>query len=105
MIDGGEGAAPEGAAPDVVGPEESQWGFAEGDEIALTAGDGGSDARRIVIDEPHLAEIVAPGSRIVLGDGTAALEAQVMRDGMLVGFVPRRSSSTHSIPPVKCGMK
>jgi serine/threonine protein kinase len=33
VIDGGEGAAPEGAAPDVVGPEESQWGFAEGETI------------------------------------------------------------------------
>ncbi|GIF62505.1 hypothetical protein Ais01nite_05400 [Asanoa ishikariensis] len=35
--------------------------------------------------------VVLPGDREALWDtdGTAGLEAQVMRDGMLVGFVPR----------------
>ncbi len=35
--------------------------------------------------------VVLPGEREALWDtdGTAGLEAQVMRDGMLVGFVPR----------------
>src|ERR1044072_3121256 len=39
--------------------------------------------------------VVLPGDREALWDtdGTAGLEAQVMRDGMLVGFVPRIQGS------------
>lgn len=41
--------------------------------------------------------IMLPGGRAAVWDtdGTAGLEAQVMRDGMLVGFVPTLPGSEH----------
>ena len=45
--------------------------------------------------------VVLPGEREALWDtdGTAGLEAQVMRDGMLVGFVPRSRAPRTSPRP------
>lgn len=53
--------------------------FAEGEELDLVAGEGPSDVGRIVVDEPHLAEVVAPGANVVLGDGTVSLEVLDVR--------------------------
>jgi hypothetical protein len=41
--------------------------------------------------------VALPGGRQAIWDtdGTAGLEAQVMRDGMLVGFVPKIEDSEH----------
>jgi pyruvate kinase len=48
--------------------------LAEGDELDLVTETGTSDGSRIVIDASQLAQIVAPGDTVVLGDGTVSLE-------------------------------
>jgi pyruvate kinase len=53
----------------------------EGDEVVLVTGHGPSNAGRIVVDEPRLAEVVHPGDTIVLGDGTVTLVALAVDDG------------------------
>jgi pyruvate kinase len=54
--------------------------LAEGDEVVLVPGNGGSDARRIVIDEQRLLDAVNPGDTIVLGDGTVTLTVREVDD-------------------------
>ncbi|HEX6422276.1 MAG TPA: pyruvate kinase [Acidimicrobiales bacterium] len=106
-----------GVLADLPGPKVRMGAFpeggvflAEGDEVDLVAGDGGSDERHIVVDEPDLADVVAPGSRIVLGDGTAALEvvavdgpvvrARVESGGRLQGRPGAHLPSDRWAPPV-----
>jgi pyruvate kinase len=71
-----------GILVDLPGPKVRAGEFPEGgvylgigDRLVLEAGDGTSDADRIVVDEPHLTRVVKPGDTIVLGDGVVTLEA------------------------------
>jgi pyruvate kinase len=77
-----------GVLADLPGPKVRTGAFpeggaflAEGDEVTLSAGEGPSDSRHIQVDEPRLAEVVAPGETIVLGDGTVTLEVVSVQDG------------------------
>ncbi|MGH9209736.1 MAG: pyruvate kinase [Acidimicrobiales bacterium] len=54
--------------------------LAEGDQVVLVSDEGPSDARRIVIDEPRLLDVVNVGDTIVLGDGTVTLSAVEVDD-------------------------
>jgi pyruvate kinase len=54
--------------------------LAEGDEVALVAGDGGSTAERIEVEYPAFADDLRIGDAITLGDGLISLRA-VGRDG------------------------
>jgi pyruvate kinase len=84
--------------------------LAEGDEVTLAAGEGPSDSRHIQVDESRLAEVVAPGETIVLGDGTVALDvvaveggevrATVSSGGRLQGRPGAHLPSDRWLPPV-----
>ena len=70
-----------GVLADLPGPKVRAGPFpeggaflAEGEEVTLLTGAGGSDGKRIAVDEAHLVDIVRPGDTIVLGDGTVTLE-------------------------------
>ena len=69
-----------GVLADLPGPKVRTGPFpeggaflAEGDEVALVAGEHESDSTRVCVDEPRLVDIVEPGATIVLGDGTVTL--------------------------------
>lgn len=106
-----------GVLADLPGPKVRTGAFpdggaflAEGDEVTLTAGEGTSDNRLIVVDEERLTDIVAPGATIVLGDGTVALEvtavegavvrARVESGGRLQGRPGAHLPSDRWLPPV-----
>jgi pyruvate kinase len=73
-------------------------------------GDQASTGERIVIDESHLLEIVAPGDPVVLGDGTVTLEVTgiegdsvrsvVRSGGRLQGRPGAHLPSDRWLPPV-----
>lgn len=59
--------------------------------VADALRDRGTDADLARVDVHQFGvDVKLPGGRVATwdSDGTAALEAQVMRDGVLVGFVP-----------------
>ena len=69
-----------GIVADLPGPKVRTGEFpeggaflAEGDEVVLVAGKEPSDAKRIVVDEARLVDVVRPGDTLVLGDGTVTL--------------------------------
>ncbi|MGH9231857.1 MAG: pyruvate kinase [Acidimicrobiales bacterium] len=79
-----------GVLADLPGPKVRTGAFpaggaflAEGDEVTLAAGDGPSDSPHIQVDEPRLADVVAPGETIVLGDGTVALDVVAVEGGLV----------------------
>jgi pyruvate kinase len=84
--------------------------LAEGDQLSLVAGHGPSEAARIVVDEPHLCEVVRPGDTIVIGDGVVTLaatgvdattvRAEVLSGGRLQGRPGVHLPSDHWQPPV-----
>jgi hypothetical protein len=63
--------------------------------VADALRDRGVDAHLLRADGQYGVRITLPGGREAEWDtdGTAGLEAQVMRDGMLVGFVPQIDGS------------
>ena len=106
-----------GVLADLPGPKVRTGAFseggaflAEGDEVTLAAGEGPSDSRHIQVDESRLAEVVAPGETIVLGDGTVALDvvaveggevrATVSSGGRLQGRPGAHLPSDRWLPPV-----
>jgi pyruvate kinase len=106
-----------GVLADLPGPKVRTGTFpdggaflAEGDEVTLSAGEGPSDNRHIVVDEERLTDIVSPGATIVLGDGTVALEivevdgpvvrALVRSGGRLQGRPGAHLPSDRWLPPV-----
>jgi pyruvate kinase len=108
-----------GVLADLPGPKVRTGTFpeggailAEGDEVTLVAGDGdeASTGERVVIDESHLLEIVAPGDPVVLGDGTVTLEVAgiegdsvrsvVRSGGRLQGRPGAHLPSDRWLPPV-----
>ncbi|HEX6418108.1 MAG TPA: pyruvate kinase [Acidimicrobiales bacterium] len=106
-----------GVLADLPGPKVRTGAFpeggaflAEGDEVTFRAGDGPSDSGRITVGEPRLDEIVAPGARIVLGDGVVTLEvlavdgpsvrARVRTGGRLQGRPGAHLPSDRWTPPV-----
>ncbi|HET6773975.1 MAG TPA: pyruvate kinase [Acidimicrobiales bacterium] len=79
-----------GVLADLPGPKVRTGAFpaggaflAEGDEVTLAAGEGPSDSPHIQVDEPRLADVVAPGETIVLGDGTVALDVVAVEGGVV----------------------
>ena len=79
-----------GVLADLPGPKVRTGAFpeggaflSEGEEVALSAGEGTSDSRHIVVDEERLSEIVVPGATIVLGDGTVTLAVTAVADGVV----------------------
>ena len=54
--------------------------LAEGEHVALVAGDTGSTAERIEVEYPDIADDLRPGDLVTLGDGLISLEA-LARDG------------------------
>ncbi|HEX6167489.1 MAG TPA: pyruvate kinase [Acidimicrobiales bacterium] len=79
-----------GVLADLPGPKVRTGAFpeggaflAEGDEVVLVAGGGPSDSGHIQVDEPRLADVVAPGETIVLGDGTVALDVVAVESGLV----------------------
>ncbi|HET6952237.1 MAG TPA: pyruvate kinase [Acidimicrobiales bacterium] len=106
-----------GVLADLPGPKVRTGPFpaggaflAEGQEVTLVAGDEPSDSGRIAVDEAALAEIVAAGDDVVLGDGTVTLEvtavdggrvrAAVRSGGRLQGRPGAHLSSDRWLPPV-----
>ena len=108
-----------GVLADLPGPKVRTGTFpeggavlAEGTEVTLVAGDGdqASTGERIVIEESHLLEIVAPGDPVVLGDGTVTLEVAgiegdsvrsvVRSGGRLQGRPGAHLPSDRWLPPV-----
>jgi pyruvate kinase len=106
-----------GVLADLPGPKVRTGAFpdggaflAEGDEVSLSPGDGPSDHSHIHVDEEHLVDVVAPGSTVVLGDGTVALEvvavegdrvrARVCSGGRLQGRPGAHLPSDRWLPPV-----
>jgi pyruvate kinase len=83
-----------GVLADLPGPKVRTGAFpaggaflAEGDEVTLAAGEGPSGSRQIQVDEPGLADVVAPGETIVLGDGTVALDVVAVEAGLVRAIV------------------
>jgi pyruvate kinase len=79
-----------GVLADLPGPKVRTGAFpaggaflAEGDEVTLAAGEGPSDTPHIQVGEPRLADVVAPGETIVLGDGTVALDVVAVEGGLV----------------------
>jgi pyruvate kinase len=69
-----------GVLADLPGPKVRAGRFPEagavlleGHPVALVPGDGDSTAQRITVDYPTLLDDVAPGDRVVLGDGALSL--------------------------------
>ncbi len=106
-----------GVLADLPGPKVRTGAFpeggaflAEGDEITLSPGDAPSSTAHIHVDEDRLTEVVAPGSVIVLGDGTVALDvlvvergrvrARVASGGRLQGRPGAHLPSDRWLPPV-----
>ena len=100
-------ARPVGVLVDLPGPKlrmapvESPGGtgvaLAAGDRVELRCGAPASDARVIGVDLDDLA--VAPGDRIVLGDGGIVLEV-TMADGECAGVVVRRGGHLQGRPGI-----
>ena len=106
-----------GVLADLPGPKVRTGAFPEGgaflaerDEVTLAAGEGASDSGHIQVDEARLADVVAPGETIVLGDGTVALDvvavdggvvrATVSSGGRLQGRPGAHLPSDRWLPPV-----
>jgi pyruvate kinase len=106
-----------GVLADLPGPKVRTGPFpdggvflTEGDEVDLVSGEGPSDGARIVVGEERLAEIVAPGATVVLGDGTVSLtvlsasgtdvRARVESGGRLVGRPGAHMPSDRWLPTV-----
>ena len=106
-----------GVLADLPGPKVRTGTFpeggaflAEGDEVTLSPGEEASDQAHIHVDEERLAEVVAPGSTIVLGDGTVTIEvlavegdrvrARVSSGGRLQGRPGAHLPSDRWLPPV-----
>jgi pyruvate kinase len=84
--------------------------LAEGDAVTLVAGDGPSDSTTLAVDEPRLAEVVAPGDTVIVGDGTVEIEvtavagdrvrAVVRSGGRLQGRPGAHLPTDRWLPPV-----
>jgi pyruvate kinase len=106
-----------GVLADLPGPKVRTGPFpeggaflAEGAGVVLVPGGGASDSARVVVDEPRLDEVVAPGDVVVLGDGVVEIAVEsvgarevrgvVRSGGRLQGRPGAHLPSDRWLPPV-----